>query len=231
MYIQLREVIRDRCETGEYAPGTTIPSENALAQTFGINRMTVRRSIDTLVSEGLLKRVQGKGVFVLGAKVERDLDYLSGFTQTMLEKGGRPSSRVLLKNTRRAGDKYGTLFNIDLSAKLFHIKRLRLSDDEPFALEEVWIPKYLIPKIDGIDLSIFSLYEVYGFYHIHLTRADQSIELATIRRSDAQTLGVPEGRSVLMFESTSYDDTDHAVEFARTYAKVDKCNFRVKFHR
>lgn len=66
IYLQLREIIRNRIEEGEYLPGTAIPSENKLAETYGINRLTVRNAVDTLVNEGILRRVQGKGVFVVG---------------------------------------------------------------------------------------------------------------------------------------------------------------------
>ena len=59
IFMQLREVVRGRITTGEYAPGVAIPSENVLAQTYGINRLTVRSALDGLVKEGLLKRVQG----------------------------------------------------------------------------------------------------------------------------------------------------------------------------
>ena len=64
IYLQLREIIRNRIEEGEYLPGTAIPSENKLAETYGINRLTVRNAVDTLVNEGILRRVQGK-VFLL----------------------------------------------------------------------------------------------------------------------------------------------------------------------
>ena len=73
IYLQLREVVRSKIEDGEYAPGTAIPSENLLASTYSINRLTVRSAIDALVNEGLLKRVQGKGVYVV-AQIERDLE-------------------------------------------------------------------------------------------------------------------------------------------------------------
>ena len=68
IYLQLREIIRNKIDDGEYMPGTAIPSENKLAETFGINRITIRNAVDALVNEGLLRRVQGKGVFVIGNK-------------------------------------------------------------------------------------------------------------------------------------------------------------------
>ena len=82
MYLQLRELIRSKIEEEEYAPGTAIPSETILASTYGVNRLTVRNAVDELVREGLLKRVQGKGVYVTTV-YERDLEVLGGFTQTM----------------------------------------------------------------------------------------------------------------------------------------------------
>ena len=66
IYLQLREIIRNRIEEGEYLPGTAIPSENKLAETYGINRLTVRNAVDTLVNEGILSTCSRvKGVFSL----------------------------------------------------------------------------------------------------------------------------------------------------------------------
>ena len=57
LYIQLREVIRSKIEDGEYAPGTAIPSENQLAELYGLNRLSVRSALSALEYEGLLKSV------------------------------------------------------------------------------------------------------------------------------------------------------------------------------
>ena len=83
LYIQLREVIRSKIEDGEYLPGTAIPSENQLAETYGLNRLSVRSAVEALENEGLLKSVQGKGVFVQGPKTQRDLETRGGYRHTM----------------------------------------------------------------------------------------------------------------------------------------------------
>ncbi len=91
IYLQLREIIRNKIEDGEYMPGTAIPSENSLAQTFGINRITIRNAVDALVHEGLLRRVQGKGVFVVGKKSELSIEEksrLDGAYTAALRAGG-----------------------------------------------------------------------------------------------------------------------------------------------
>ena len=81
VYLQMRELIRSRIAEGIYQPGGSIPSENELAAEFEINRLTVRSAVEILVKEGLLKRVQGKGVYVTGGKIEQDVGDLKGFTR------------------------------------------------------------------------------------------------------------------------------------------------------
>ena len=177
IYLQLREVVRSKIEDGEYAPGTAIPSENVLASTYGINRLTVRSAIDALVNEGLLKRVQGKGVYVV-AQIERDLEVLGGFTQTMNAKNVETWRKTLSKGQRRAGEKYAAIFGIAPEDMLYYIRRLDYADDEPIAIEEIYIPYNLVPKMEGIDLSVFSMYEIYKFYGINPVRALSLIHIS-----------------------------------------------------
>lgn len=230
-YLQLREVVRGKIEDGEYLPGTAIPSENELAEMYGINRLTVRNAIDALVGEGLLKRVQGKGVYVMGGKLERDLETLGGFTQTMREKNARPSTKILVKARRKAGTKYAHLFGISPDAELYYIKRLCSADGEPISLEEIIIPCDVVPKLEGIDLSVFSLYEVYDFYGIRLKRAWQTLDLAELEPNEARMLDVSHGRAVLLISCISYDENGRVIEFSRSYTRGDKCSYTVHFEK
>jgi Transcriptional regulators len=231
IYLQLREVIRNKIEEGEFPPGMAIPSENDLADTYGINRMTVRNAIDVLVSEGILKRVQGKGVYVVGSKVERDLETLGGFTQTMREQNIQPFTKVLVKALRKAGEKYALIFGIQPDDEIYYVKRLCSADSEPISLDEVYIPKYIVPKLEGIDLGVFSLYEVYDFCNVNITMARQTLDLTQLEQKDARMLGIDAELSVMLFECTSFDDKNRVVEFQRTYTRGDKCNFNVHFRK
>lgn len=231
LYMQLREIIRCKIEAGEYAPCTALPSENELADEFATNRQTVRNAIDALVNEGLLRRVAGKGVYVLGKKMERDLEVLQGFTQTMLERNVTPSIKVVKKALRKAGEKYGLMFGIKPEDDIFYIKRLCYGDSEPVSLEEIYVPKNLVPKISGIDLSVFSLYEVYELYGINLERARQTLDLVHMEQNDARMLGINAELPVMLFECTSYDDKGRIIELSRSYTRGDKCRFSVRFKR
>ena len=230
IYLQLREVVRSKIEDGEYAPGTAIPSENVLAATYGINRLTVRSAIDALVNEGLLKRVQGKGVYVV-AQIERDLEVLGGFTQTMDEKNVRTKRKILLKGQRKAGEKYAAVFGIDEEDMLYYIKRLDYADEEAIAIQEIYVPYNLVPKMEGIDLSVFSMFEIYKFYGINPVRAWQTLELVQLTQSDASLINISKDQTVFLFSCTTYDENDRVIEYSKSYTRGDKCNFKVHFHK
>lgn len=113
IYLQLREIVRTKIEDGEYLPGTAIPSENDMAATYGISRITVRSAVDALVNEGLLRRVQGKGVFVVGNKIEQAIEEFSGFVPSLGKSRDQTSAREQTKLLRPAGDLFASRFRID----------------------------------------------------------------------------------------------------------------------
>ena len=227
IYLQLREVVRGKIEEGEYPPGMAIPSENELSEMYGVNRLTVRNAVDALVNEGLLKRIQGKGAFVVGDRIERDLDSLSGFRQTIHERDAVPETKVLAKTRRKAGRKFAGIFGIDEDDDIFYVRRLNSANGEPVAIEHTYVPAAKVPKLDGIDLGVFSLYEVYGFYGVSPVRAYQTLDLVSLEARDARMLGVEPGQAVLLFTCYTYDKTDSVIEYTRGYTRGDKCSFSV----
>lgn len=231
LYIQLREIIRFKIESGEYAPLTPLPSENEIADEYAVTRQTVRNAVDTLINEGLLRRVPGKGVYVLGDSINRDLEVLKGFTQTMLDRNVMPSTKVLKKQLRPAGAKYAMMFGIVPEEEIFYIKRMCYGNNEPVSLEEIFVPKSLVPKIGGIDLTVFSLYEIYEIYGIHLERARQTLDMVHLEQGDANLLGISTQTPVMLFECTSYDENGRIIECSRSYTRGDKGRFTVHFRR
>lgn len=229
--LQVREFIRTEIEEGEFAPGTRIPSDIELAHLFGVERQIVRTAIDVLVKEGLLKRISEKEVYVLGKKIERNIDVLEGFSQTMLDKNLEPSFKILSKVKRIAGNKYASMFGIRPQDEIFYIKRVCYANQEPISLEEIFIPLYLIPKMEGIDLSVFSIYEVYGMYGIKLARAEQTLDLVRPNPADARILGIEADTPVMLFRTITYDCEGRVIEFNRNYIRSDKCSYSVHFFK
>lgn len=227
IYLQLREVVRNKIEEGEYAPGTAIPSENELSELYGVNRLTVRNALDALVNEGLLVRIQGKGAFVVGDRIERDLDSLLGFRQTMHDRNASPDTKILAKTKRTAGKKFARIFGIDEDDEIFYVRRLNSANGEPVSVEHTYIPASKVPKLDGIDLSVFSLYEVYDFYGVSPVRAYETLDLVSLEARDARMLDVEPGQVVMLLTCYTYDKSDDVIEYTCGYTRVDKCSFTV----
>lgn len=100
---QVSEILRIEIEDGDLYPGTKIPTDTELAEMFGVQKQIVRTAIEVLVKEGLLKYISDKEVYVLGHKIERNMEKLEGFTQTMLDRNMKPSFRIVSKYLRMAG--------------------------------------------------------------------------------------------------------------------------------
>jgi len=230
IYLQLREVIREKIEEGEYPAGSAIPSENELAAKYGVNRITVRNAIDCLVEEGLLKSIQGKGNYVLyggDGCLEQNLDSLRGFTHLMDES--RMTAKILKKTVRLADEKFSAIFGIAPEDPIHYIKRICCSDGEPFSLEEIFIPKAVVPSLANVDLSVFSQYEIYESLGIGIKRAVQTLDIVQLDLQEANLLDLTDKPNVFLLTTTSYDQNGRPLEFIQAHQRGDKLIFDVHY--
>ena len=229
VYLQMRELIRSRIAEGVYQPGGSIPSENELAAEFEINRLTVRSAVDILVKEGLLKRVQGKGVYVTGGKIEQDVGELKGFTSTLQESRRKSGKKILARKVRPAGVKYASIFGIDPGDPVYYIRRLCSADGEPVSLEEIYIPQAAAPRLDGVDLSVFSLREAFQLFNVELKSGFQTLDITRIGTQEARILDTEDNRNVFLVRYTSTNSRDQVVEYGKCYIRGDKFSFKVDY--
>ena len=229
VYLQMRELIRCRIAEGVYQPGGSIPSENELAAEFEINRLTVRSAVDILVKEGLLKRVQGKGVYVTGGKIEQDVGELKGFTSTLQESRRKSGKKILARKVRPAGVKYASIFGIDPGDPVYYIRRLCSADGEPVSLEEIYIPQAAAPRLDGVDLSVFSLREAFQLLNVELKSGFQTLDITRIGTQEARILDTEDNRNVFLVRYTSTNSRDQVVEYGKCYIRGDKFSFKVDY--
>ena len=97
LYHQLYLILRDKIASGEYAPGTRIPTENELIKTYGVSRITVRNAINQLANERMLVKTAGKGTFASMPKIERSMDgsRIWGFSESVKRDGATPSAKLI----------------------------------------------------------------------------------------------------------------------------------------
>lgn len=231
IHVQMRELIREQIEEGCYQPGDEMPSEIQLAKEYGINRLTVHNAITALVNEGIIKRVQGKGLYVSAGLTERNLGELGGFTQTIRKQDAVPSRKLLFREVRPAGIKYARLLNVKEDSQIIYLRRLFLSDGEPVSIEETYIPYEICPDLEKVDLTVFSLYEVFEYKGVIPKTAKQTLSMMILSPKEARILKVEKDTPVLLFEYTSYDENKKIIEFNRSYTRSDKNKLVVHFNK
>jgi GntR family transcriptional regulator len=231
-YYQLKEIMRERIRLGEWKPGDLIPSERELGETYGISRMTARQAITDLVNEGLFYREQGKGTFVSQHKITQQLIQLTGFTEDIRARGQRPGTKVLSAEMFPADEATAERLRIGQGMLIFRLRRLRLADDEPLAIELSQISFKGCERLLEEDLENNSLYRVLeSKYGISLMEADQELEAGLAGTEDAQILKISVGSPVLFTRRVTYTERNQPVEYAKAVYHGHKYTFYTHMKR
>jgi len=179
LYLQLKESLAAEIASGRYRPHRRLPSERELALRFRVSRMTVRQALLELAREGLIYTRTGKGTFASEPKIEQHLRALTGFSQDVSARGGKPGSRVLRARVVPATPEVAAALRMAPGQEVILLSRLRLADGVPMAIETTHLPFSLVPDLLQHDFATESLYRVLeNEYSLTLTLAEQTIEAA-----------------------------------------------------
>jgi len=217
IYFQIQTQLLHKIQSGQLRAGDPLPSEEELGRIFEVSRMTARHALQALKSQGFASRHKGQGTFVSQPRVEKDIAHLAGFTAEMNALGMRPTSRILQAETIPAEADVAARLGIPLSSPIFHLRRLRLGDDIPVAIEEVWLSQQLFPGIDKLDFARHSLYQTLrDQYGIRVSRADEVLEARSASRREAELLQIAPRSSLLVMSRTLWSADGKPVESAHS---------------
>jgi len=226
LYHQLKEYLIERVENGEYPADKPLPPESELISTFHISRATVRRAMHDLEVAGYIRRQPGKGTFILRTRVKRGLSRLTSFSEDMADHGQIVTSRLLDFETRIPSREVAEKLQIAPDTNVVFIRRLRLVDDTPIALNLSFLTLPPGTSIERPELeratSLWSLLENKG---IPLIEADKTIEAASADEETARLLEIPAGAPMLLVRGIVYSSGHVPVE----YHKVISCGDRYRY--
>lgn len=228
VYFQLKNIILNKIKEGEFPEGSLIPSERDLGESLNISRMTVRQALNQLVVEGVLFREKGKGTYVSKSKiVQRNI---MSFSDTVRNKGLTPSTIVL--NFEKISDRpdIKSILGLQENESLYNFKRLRLANERPIAIEEVFIPERYCPHLEKYDLKS-SLYKLLKEeYSLDIDYMDNSIEAAKVTKEERRLLGLTEAVPVLRITSVSHNDAGLKLFYEKDVYRSDEYNYNVRIY-
>ena len=197
-YQQIAEDLRNRITGGEFPAGRLLPSEAELGSAYEASRVTIRKALEVLRSEGEVGSRQGIGWFVAVDRLPQALDTLATI-DGQLASSGRSSERRILDFQFVAAPPHVAPH---LGPRVLETRRLHLADGAPFARVTVWCPEELGATLSLADVERSSFFELLP---IELGGATQTIGAQIVADADAALLEVPSDSAVLVVKRTTHD--------------------------
>lgn len=223
LYFQLRTVIEEKIDSGEWPPETLVPSERELCERFQVSRITVREALADLVQKGRLLRSHGRGTFVAQSQLRRELFPLIGFSEDIRRHGQRPGTRVVRFEVEAATPVVTRNLALGPEDRVVLLKRVRMANGQPMGVETAHLPGGLFPGILKESFEDRSLYELLRQkYGVIPTRANQQWQAVACSAADGRLLGVRKGSPVLSIVRTTFDQNDRPFEHVECFFRGDK---------
>jgi DNA-binding GntR family transcriptional regulator len=226
-YYEIEQALRARI--AGLRPDDPLPSDAMLCEEFGVSRMTARNAVQRLSQEGLVYRVPGRGTFVAEPPVHRQAGNLLSFTEEMRRRGRTPSSRLLAREVREPGPAEASRLQLDPGEEVIAVRRLRVANDEPVAIEEAVFRATIAPLIQRADLERSSLHDalVEGGHVPTMGRARLGAEAAG--PDDALLLDVAPGSPLLVEKRVIHDQDGNPLELCESRYAGERYGLDVQF--
>ncbi len=221
LYQQLQRALREAIDRRILESDDALPPERELAEEFGVSRITVRKAIDGLVSEGLLVRRQGSGTFVRG-RVEKNFSLLTSFSEDMRARGRTPRSEWLKRASGTVTPDESLTLRSSPGTPVYRFNRLRFADDAPMSVEYATIVAACLPSLDAVESSLYEALERAGNRPV---RALQRLRAVLLTREQAELLCAKPGDAGLLVERLGFLQGGRAIEFSQSYYRGDTYDF------
>ena len=222
---QLMNRLKDDISAGVYPAGARIPSEQQLCESYSVSRVTVRKAILDLVQEGLLVRKQGKGTFVAGQRLQRDLRHITSFTDACAQRGQQTESRLVSAQLVPATGEDAHLLGLAEDAALFEIIRVRLIGGEPVMLEINRFPEsFAYLKDEAAEGSLYACLQRHG---VIPATAVHDISLSHATPMVSKHLNTEVGDALLLLDEVIHDQHSQPLHLSRQWIRGDKFTFRI----
>jgi len=221
LYLQLQRALRQAIESRVLRPDDALPAERDLAHDFHVSRITVRKAIDGLISEGMLVRRQGSGTFV-SARVEKNFSKLTSFSEDMRARGRNPRSVWLRRSAGSVTPEEALALRSSPGTPVFRFHRVRFADDAPMCVEYATVLASCLPSLDAVESSLYEALERAGS---RPARALQRLRAVLFTAEQAELLQAQEKDAGLLVERLGFLKDGRAVEFTQSYFRGDIYDF------
>ena len=231
LYQQIKGLILQSLQSGEWKPGEAIPSEMDLAARFRVSQGTVRKAIDELAAENLVVRRQGKGTFV-ATHAEQHVQYR--FLKLLPDTGDArvegPAQRTVIDCRRvRASADVARALALRSGDAVMQAKRILSFAGVPTILEDIWLPGQAFKGLTAEQLANYQgpTYAMFELdFGVRMVRAQEKIRAVLPDAEQAQLLQITANTPLLSVERIAYTYNDVPMELRRGLYLTDTHHYR-----
>lgn len=219
LYHQLRELLREKIESGEWQPGYRLPTESELTVEFGVSRGTVRQAMQLLENQGLVERSQGRGTFVGRPKFANDFLSLSITTTP---------AKIDLVHAKLVEPNVSVSSNLGLADgdKAYELMRTVEVEDEVLMLITSWLPADMFPGLGDREIQGVPIRRIIeGYYSLEGLLQHKELEVTLVDEVEAVYLHTNAGKPALLLTYVNRLKDGRRFEYRKMIVRGDRCKY------
>ncbi|UOY61474.1 GntR family transcriptional regulator [Enterobacter asburiae] len=228
IYKSIADRLRLRLNSSDYNIGSPLPGEKALAQEFGVARMTIRKALDLLVSWGLVERRHGSGTFVSRKYVHHETTNLTGLVEVLRQQGKDVQSKVLQFEVMPAPPAIASQLRIQVDERIYFSRRVRYVDGKPLMLEDSFMPVKLFRNLSLAHLEGSKFDYIEKECGITISGNYESLTPVLADKTLAGYMNLPEQTPLLRITSLSYSDSGEFLNYSVMFRNTS--DYQVDYH-
>ena len=229
LWRQVADGIERGIADGNFAAGERLPGEMEIAETYRVNRHTVRRALATLAERGLVRAERGSGTYVEAPKLTYPLRSRTRFSEIVGAGGREPRGQLIGAFEEVATRELARRLGMKSGASLIRIEALRLADRTPICVATTWLAAERFAGAGRIYETARSMTKVLAHYGVRdYRRASTRVTAAIVDATDAGRLGLALGRPILVVESTDVDADGKPLLTTRARFAAERVEFVVE---
>jgi GntR family phosphonate transport system transcriptional regulator len=206
LWRQVADGIERGIADGRFAAGEKLPGEMEIAETYRVNRHTVRRALAALAERGLVRAERGSGTYVEAPRLAYPLRSRTRFSEIVGASGHEPRGQMIEASEEAASRDLARELGLKAGAPLVRIEALRLADRAPICVGTHWLSADRFPEAGRVYAAARSMTKLLAHYGIRDYRRDSTrITAGIVDATDAARLDLALGRPILIVDSTDVD--------------------------
>src|SRR6202011_6043065 len=229
LWRQVADGIERGIANGDFAPANRLPGEMEIAETYRVNRHTVRRALAALAERGLVRAARGSGTYVEAPRLAYPLRSRTRFSEIVGAGGREPRGQLIGASEELATRELARQLGLKTGAPLIRIEALRLADRTPICVGTTWLAADRFPEAGRVYEGARSMTKVLAHYGVRdYRRASTRVTAAIVDATDAVRLDLALGRPILVVDSTDVDAGGKPLLTTRARFAAERVEFVVE---